>query len=235
MFKLLNILYIDHYAVTTNELNSTLKDFLSLPGSKLIRGPGVNNSQGVNFAFVQLAGFGVVEILSPIDKESPILSHLSNGGGAYHLCYAVENIDKSIAIAVEQFEAKLIREPKKDDAFHGRRVAFLMHVDHGLFELLEAVPGDFVDNKILNKTHRISNDSNREQQLLVVFNRVMATDYKIFDGVSMAHCDFWDSLKHLMLIMAIENHFEVKVPAEKIGELVSLRQIHTYLEGGVVK
>lgn len=40
MFSALGVRYVDHVAVTTRDLMTTLADYLSLPGARLINGPG---------------------------------------------------------------------------------------------------------------------------------------------------------------------------------------------------
>ena len=80
----------------------------------------------------------VVEILSP-EKDSPIAGHVKRGGGPYHFCYAVPDMDAAID-AAQQNSAKVVVAPVPDVAFDGRRVAFLFHEAHGIFELVEAIP-----------------------------------------------------------------------------------------------
>ena len=77
MFSALGIRYVDHVAVTTKDLMQTLADYLTLPGVRLINGPGQNIAQDVLFAFVDLGAGGIVEVLAPLSEQSPIYSHLA--------------------------------------------------------------------------------------------------------------------------------------------------------------
>ena len=110
-----------------------------MPGSKLLRGPGENIQQKVKYAFIQLSNGSVVEVLSPLTKDSPITRHVINGGGFYHVCFAVDNINNSLQLAKKN-GATIIVKPIKDVAFDGRYISFIMHPDHGLIEFVEMQP-----------------------------------------------------------------------------------------------
>lgn len=228
MFSALGVLNVDHYAVTTKDLIATLKDFLSIPNAKLLRGPGENPSQNVHYAFVELNGMGVVEILSPLNNDSPIVGHLNAGGGAYHLCYAVQDLDQAIKVAEEDFNTKLVVAPKADGAFDGRRVAFLIHPAHGLFELLEAFPASMLVEEASSIETRTAHSS-QEEKLLSIYNSVVGETNKKFDEVAMKNCAEWDSFKHLVFIMEIEKQFEIKISAADMSSLSSLDKIDVYL------
>lgn len=226
MMTAIGVINLDHVAVTTRDLVSTVKEYLSIPNSKLLRGPGKNFAQSVNFAFVDLNGV-VIEILSPLHEKSPIINQLSDGGGAYHLCYTVSDIENSVAIAQNEFGAKLVVPPEADDAFDGRRVAFLVHELHGLFELLEAVPADLSTIRELN-IMKVENNS-IEEMLLDIYNSVVGKNYVNFEDVSMKNCSEWDSLKHLQLIMELEKQFEISISSSDLSQLTSLSDIKNYL------
>ncbi len=229
MFSSLGVLNVDHYAVTTRDLNATLRDFLSIPNAKLIRGPGENPSQKVNYAFVELNGMGVVEILSPLSNESPIHAHIKSGGGAYHLCYAVVNLDQAISTAQKDFKAKLVVDAKPDKAFDGRRVAFLVHPIHGLFELLEASPV-FMQENISSNTRIVDSSLSTKFNVLDLYNKVMGTSESDIQLVSMENCVEWNSFKHLLFIMKIEEQFEINILPSVMAQLTDLVKIQSYLE-----
>ncbi|GAD87972.1 hypothetical protein VHA01S_003_00480 [Vibrio halioticoli NBRC 102217] len=229
MFSALGVIHVDHYAVTTRDLVATLNDFLSIPGSKLLRGPGENPAQQVNYAFVELNGMGVVEILSPLGSESPILNHLQSGGGAYHLCYAVADLDNAIQVAEKDFGAKLVVEPRADGAFDGRRVVFLVHPVHGLFELLEAYPPSIHCATDVSKAQQ--NELKSNSDLFGIYRDIVDASASDFSAINMKDNPEWDSFKHLMFIMEIEKRFEISIPADVMGELNSLQKIDAYLVG----
>ena len=227
MFSALGVLHVDHYAVTTKDLTATLNDFLSIPNAKLLRGPGENPAQQVYYAFVELNGMGVVEILAPLNESSPILSHLTSGGGAYHVCYAVKDLDEAVNVAEKEFGAKLILEPRKDGAFDGRRVAFLVHPNHGLFELLEAYPAKRI--MVLPQDSKVKKSESNKYKLMEIYRTVIGQIEIDFEKVNMANSLEWDSFKHLMYIMEVEKQFEISIPAADMSSLDSLSKIENYL------
>ena len=236
MFSALGVRYVDHVAVTTKDLMPTLADYLALPGARLINGPGQNSAQDVLFAFVDLGAGGVVEVLAPLSKQSPIYSHLAQGGGTYHVCYAVENLAQAITTATQDFGARLVKPAQADDAFYGRQVAFLFHPNHGLFELVEAWPNSVsitrpgVDQSSKQTTLERSPNGNVEQALLSIFNQVMNTDFiEPSADITMQSVPQWDSLKHLLLMMDIERAFEIEIPADTLASLTRFDLLSHYL------
>lgn len=229
MFFAIGVLNVDHYAVTTRELVTTLKDFLSIPGARLLRGPKQNPAQNVIYAFVDLNGRGVVEILSPLNDTSPLFSHLNAGGGAYHLCYTVSDLERSIDIAKQDFGARLVVEPRADGAFDGRKVAFLIHPSHGLFELVESYPSSISITP--ERVEQVIQNTSKTGKLVDIYRSVIneeeaETDLK---KINMQECSEWDSFKHLLLIMEVEKLFEVNISASDMARLDSLEKINEYL------
>ena len=57
-----------------------------------------------------------------------------------------------------------------------------------------------------------------ENRLLNIFNIIFSEDYvKINNRISMKNNKNWDSLKHLNLILAIEEEFNFKLSIEEIS------------------
>lgn len=86
----------------------------------------------------------MIEILGPLDDGSPIIGHLERGGGPYHFCFAVHKIDQAVNEAVRA-GASVIVAPVADVAFEGRQIAFILHPNHGLIELVQSPePGGWI-------------------------------------------------------------------------------------------
>lgn len=225
------VLSIDHFAVTTNDLNAVIIDYLGLPGSSLLRGPGYNESQNVDFAFIKLSSGECIEILG-LKVGSPISEHVSKGGGAYHICFIVEDIDLAINIA-ESEGAVLVTEPKVDEVFSPRRISFMMHPNHGLFEFLESYPKESIKPNKLKKNspknsnlNRINKKSLNSMTLEAFYNTFtsLKSDDQIFNA-SYESLAEWDSLKHLMLIMEIEKICQISFSASEISKVKSFSEI----------
>jgi acyl carrier protein len=235
MFDKLNVLYIDHVAVTTINFEETAQHYLSLPNARILRGPGWNASQKVNYLFISFGADLSVEILGlPENKDSPIASHVGSGGGAYHLCYAVNDLDYAVSQA-KDLGSKVLSDAKADDAFDGRRVSFLYHPSHGIFELLEAY-GSLQKNpkvKLVNTGINISKPGTTDQKDQSVRDAIENAFINVF-GAALSlptnewttdNIEKWNSLQHLRLIMEIERSLDVSIPSQALGNLTSFDKL----------
>jgi acyl carrier protein len=66
-------------------------------------------------------------------------------------------------------------------------------------------------------------DNNRIKQVMSVVFEVPLES--ISDDVSTDNMDNWDSLRHLNLILALEEEFGVSIPDEEVGNLVNFKLI----------
>ncbi|RKX27384.1 MAG: hypothetical protein DRP47_06615 [Candidatus Zixiibacteriota bacterium] len=239
LFSECKVLYVDHLAVTTSDFETTLQDYLSLDGSRLLKGPGVNIGQRVRYAFVQLQNGCTVEVLAP-EEKSPIAKHVLQGGGPYHFCYAVRDIEQSIAVA-ENRGAKLVSQPIADVAFDGRRVAFLCHEAHGVFEFVEAYPQSKMVNNALKPsdppfqpveiiTDTLSEDTDIEGALQRVFSKVFPRiEISTLFDAAMDKSEEWDSLAQIQLVMELESEFSINVQSDQIENLTTYLAILHHL------
>jgi acyl carrier protein len=242
------VLYLDHVAVTTPVFDRTVGDYLGLPGARLLRGPGNNPTQKVTYAFIQLPGGPIVEVLG-LQPDSPIGGHVRQGGGPYHFCYAVADLDQSIAHAREA-GARVVVDAMPDVAFDGRRVAFLFHESQGLFEFVEAYPNGATVGLAFRpavveigraqagvgpRPEMLSGPpsvppSDRKARLVRVFQRVFpslaAADVA---RASINDTRGWDSLGHIRLVMELEAEFGVDIPADEIATLISFERLRQKL------
>jgi len=237
LFVSCEVLYIDHVAVTTPAFKTTLADYLALPGSRLVKGPKANNVQKVSYAFVRLPDGVIVEILEPM-AESPIANHVQRGGGVYHFCFAVPNLGRSVAKAIEN-GAKLVSPPQPDPAFDGRPVAFLFHSAHGILEFVEAYPAQSNPagevQPVAKESAPISSPGLETlDELDRRLRRVFQSVFPKLAAEQIPQASFnttseWDSLMHIQLISQVEVEFGVIVPSEAFGRLLSYSQIFALL------
>jgi methylmalonyl-CoA/ethylmalonyl-CoA epimerase len=104
-----------------------------------IEAPGqpVNDElQKVRVAFADLGNGVAIEFVEPLGEDSPIQRILNRGGGLYHVCYEVSDLEAH----VERVRARgglLVNGPVPASAFGGRRIAFVYTPGHDLVEFVE--------------------------------------------------------------------------------------------------
>jgi methylmalonyl-CoA/ethylmalonyl-CoA epimerase len=105
----------------------------------LLGPPVTDHGQGVTVAFLGAQGAtgGLIELVEPHGKPSPIDGVLERGGGLYHVCYEVEDIEAAVTRAKKAGSLVIVR-PRAAPAFDGRRIAFVRVPDGTVVEFLEA-------------------------------------------------------------------------------------------------
>lgn len=93
--------------------------------------------QHVKVCFLDKHDAPRIELLEPLDDQSPVARTLSTSGvSPYHLCYQVTDIDVAVkSLRSERF--LLVSGPVPAVAMDDHRVAFLFKKDVGLIELVE--------------------------------------------------------------------------------------------------
>lgn len=235
------VLYTDHIAITTPDLAGTLAEFLSLEGYRLVKGPQFNPEQNVEYAFVQKPGETTIELLSGTEG-SPVYRHIKQGSGPYHFCYAVGDLAASIAKAQAQ-GAAMVSPPTPDIAFDGRKVAFLFHKLHGVFEFVEAYPAAIPYSRsgaassvrsvpasavsAASRTQAAQGaQSGKSARLAGVFAAVFPKlDPAAIPGAALDRTEDWDSLAHIQLMMEIESEFETRFTPAQIQKAATFAAI----------
>lgn len=94
--------------------------------------------QNVNICWLSKEGEILLELLEPVDNESPINKTLEKSGVTpYHFCYEVDDIDKAVSnLRKERFI--VVSKPVPAVALCGSRVSFLYNKQVGLIELVES-------------------------------------------------------------------------------------------------
>ena len=63
------------------------------------------------------------------------------------------------------------------------------------------------------------------EEFLEVIRKVLGRD-DITEETQIKDVEEWDSLKHLQIIMEIEDRFKVRIPLEKVGEISSVKDLY---------
>jgi methylmalonyl-CoA/ethylmalonyl-CoA epimerase len=92
--------------------------------------------QKVRVAFAEVGDGVSIEFVEPLGDDSPISNLLKRGGGLYHICYLVPDIEAAIQ-QVRQAGGLIVSGPLPARAFNNRRIAFVYTPDRSLVEFLE--------------------------------------------------------------------------------------------------
>lgn len=222
------IRYLDHLALTTPDLSGTLAAYLALPGSRLERGPGHNDRQRVDYAFVRLGDGLRLELLSG-GADSPVAAHLARGGGPYHLCFAVDDLERAVQ-AAEREGARILVTPTPDPAFDGRRIAFVLHPGHGLLELLDARPGDSRAGPAAAPGAQYPPARSNERLAAVMAEVFPVLDPHEYADAALERTPGWDSLTHLQLMMAVERSFAIRIPTEEMQKVTDFETLQSLVK-----
>ncbi|HET6457301.1 MAG TPA: VOC family protein [Nitrosopumilaceae archaeon] len=95
-------------------------------------------SQKVNICFLKI-GESFLELIEPVEKDSPVYDFAKNGGGIHHLCFEVKDIHTQLTNMENKGGAILV---KPVIGFDNRLIAFvdlnMKNTKCGLIELLES-------------------------------------------------------------------------------------------------
>jgi len=133
-FKLL------HVGVAVPETALATRTLEALFGYKVVSGPFDDPIQKVTVNFLTQSGEEPepeIELIAPLTPDSPIRSMLNKtGGGAYHLCFATNDLERALAHVRSQ-GCIVVSAPQPAVAFGGRRIAWVYTSTRQVFELVE--------------------------------------------------------------------------------------------------
>jgi methylmalonyl-CoA/ethylmalonyl-CoA epimerase len=137
---LVKLLNLDHVAVAVYDLDAAINGYRDrYEVEPLYR--EVVEEQGVEEAMIPVGG-SFVQLLQPLDPETPVGRFLSkNGEGLHHIAYAVASIDRALK-HLEAQGARLI-DTKPRVGGRGAKIAFVHPGDltGTLIELVELADG----------------------------------------------------------------------------------------------
>ena len=98
-------------------------------------------SQKVNICFLKI-GEPFLELIEPVEKDSPVYDFAKNGGGVHHICFEVSDINAQLTDMENKGAIVLVRPVI---GFDNRLIAFvdlnMKNTKCSLIELLESKKG----------------------------------------------------------------------------------------------
>ena len=129
---------LHHVAYVTRNVDQKAARLSALLGFQPAGPSVIDPVQGVRCQFMKMGENGLLELLEPHGEKSPVQRHLDKGGGLYHLCFEVDDLEGTLQRLRDTGDAVVVRDPVPAPAIDYRRVAFVMTADHDLIEFLEA-------------------------------------------------------------------------------------------------
>ena len=131
------IMKLHHIGIIVKDIQKSLGELGKYFEFKETTIPTLVKSQKVNVCFLKSSDV-YIELIEPIDDDSPVKSMAESGGGFHHLCFEVEDIFKEIKRMADD-GARVIVEPTK--GFEDRLIAFVLlnlkNTNCNLIELAE--------------------------------------------------------------------------------------------------
>ncbi len=114
---------MDHVGIAVKNVDDAVRVYRDMLGFKL-EGVHVLAERKVKVAFISCGGETKIELLEPLDCESPVAKFLeSRGEGIHHFAIEVDNITNALA-GLKRKNVTLIDETPKAGA-EGKKIAFV--------------------------------------------------------------------------------------------------------------
>ena len=92
--------------------------------------------QNARIAFLRREQFPLIELVAPIDEESPVVNTLDKSGvSPYHICYEVNDIDSAI-LELRKKKFVALFKPVPAVALNNKLICYLFNKSVGLIELV---------------------------------------------------------------------------------------------------
>ena len=125
---------LHHIGIVVPKIHDSIGELTKFLKFETIGIPTLIGSQKVNVCFMKLGDINL-ELIEPVEKNSPVTSFLSDGGGFHHLCFEVKDINEKIS-ELENNGARLLVKPVL--GFEERQIAFLyLNMKNTNFNLIE--------------------------------------------------------------------------------------------------
>ena len=127
---------IHHFGFVVSNIETSLDFFKSFLNCTQTTEILDESNQKVKVVFLKSSQEDVMfELIEPSGPDSPVYNHMKKGGGFSHICFEVENIEKSIS-KYQKNGFKQIGSVKESTIFKGKKVAFLFNKNIHLIELI---------------------------------------------------------------------------------------------------
>jgi len=115
---------IDHIGFVVEDIQSGIDRFTTLYGFHVESESVYDIAQHVKLAMLASSNGYRIELIQPVDENSPSYDFMKKGGGLHHFCFCVDKMEDSIK-QMKQNGHLLFKRPIEAILLGGRKVAFL--------------------------------------------------------------------------------------------------------------
>ena len=87
---------LHHVAYVTRSVSQKAAELTTLLGFRPAGPTVLDEVQGVRIQFMDMGNGELLELLEPHGAKSPVQRHLDKGGGLYHLCFEVDDLEATL-------------------------------------------------------------------------------------------------------------------------------------------
>lgn len=128
---------LHHIAYVCENIEQKAEEFRRLLGYKIESSPVIDENQNVRISFLVHKDGSRLELLEPYGPKSPVRKFLEKGGGLYHLCFEVDDLEVTLRQITSNNQAYIVKQPTAAPAIEARRVAFVVTAGNDLIEFVE--------------------------------------------------------------------------------------------------
>ena len=130
---------LHHIGIVVKNIQDSLGELTNFLKFEETTMPVLVETQKVKVCFLKTADI-FIELIEPINNDSPVKKFSNLGGGFHHLCFEVDNVFDTLK-QMKENGARVIVEPTK--GFENREIAFVMlnmkNTNCNLIELAEKI------------------------------------------------------------------------------------------------
>jgi methylmalonyl-CoA/ethylmalonyl-CoA epimerase len=128
---------LHHIAYVCENVEQKAEEFCRLLGYKVESSALIDENQNVRILFLVHKDGSRLELLEPYGPKSPVRKFLEKGGGLYHLCFEVDDLEDALRRITSNNQAYIVKQPTAAPAIEARRVAFVVTAGNDLIEFVE--------------------------------------------------------------------------------------------------
>jgi len=132
---MLNSFRFHHIGYAVNSIETTAEYYVR--AGWFLSDIQIDETQNARIAFLSKTDMPLIELIAPVDENSPIVKTLEkNGVSTYHICYEVDDIDATVAELRKQKYIPLFN-PIEAIALDNKKICYLYNKNVGLIEIVE--------------------------------------------------------------------------------------------------